>query len=54
MPDEKNEKVIGQIKDELDGQITKKFVGLRAKPYCCVKDNNDEDKMERIKKRIRK
>ena len=32
------------MKDELDEQIIKKFVGLRAKTYSCLKDNNDEDK----------
>ena len=32
------------IKDELGGQIMKKFVGLRAKTYSFLKDNNDEDK----------
>ena len=32
------------MKDELGGQIMKKFVGLRAKAYSYLKDNNDEDK----------
>ena len=41
---EKNKKVIGLIKDELSGQIMKEFVGLRAKTYSYLKDNNDEDK----------
>ena len=31
--------------DELDGKIMKKIVGLTAKPYSLLKDNNnDEDK----------
>ena len=32
------------MKGELGGQIRKEFVGLRAKTYSFLKDNNDEDK----------
>ena len=32
------------MKDELCGQIMKKFIGLRANTYSCLKDSNDEDK----------
>ena len=43
--------LIGLMKDELGGQIMKKFVGLRAKTYNYLKDNNDEDKkVKRTKK----
>ena len=44
LPKGKNEKVIGLMKDELGGQIMKELVGLRAKTYSYLKDNNDEDK----------
>ena len=35
--------MIGLMKYELGGQILKKIVGLRAKAYSYLKDNNDED-----------
>ena len=43
------------MKDELDEQIMKEFVGLKAKAYSCLKDNNDEDKKARyvIKRRLK-
>ena len=44
LPKGKNKEVIGLMKDELGGQIMKKIVGLRAKTYSYLKDNNDEDK----------
>ena len=40
------------MKDELGGQIMKKYVGLRAKTYGYLKDNNDEDKKEKGTKKF--
>ena len=40
------------MKDELGGQIMKKFVGLRAKTYSYLKDNNDEDKKNKRDKKV--
>ena len=39
----KNKNVIWSMKDELNGQVMKKTVGL-TKTYGCLKDNNDEYK----------
>ena len=34
------------MEDELGEQIMKVFVGLRAKTYSYLKDNNNKDKKE--------
>ena len=44
LPKGKNKKVVGLMKDELDRQIMEEFVGLPAKTYSYLKDNDDEDK----------
>ena len=40
----KNKKVIGMFKDELGGNITKKFCALRAKTYAYLMDDDKESK----------
>ena len=37
---EKKQKVIGLMKDELSGKIFKEFLGLRAKTYSYLTDDN--------------
>ena len=44
MPKGKRKKVICLMEDELVGLLMKKIVGLRAKTYTYLKENNDEDK----------
>ena len=43
LPKGKNKKVIGLMNGELDGQIMKEFVWLRAITHSYLKENNDED-----------
>ena len=51
LPTGKNKNVIGFMKDESGGQIMKKIVGLIAKTYSYLKDNNDEDKRAKATKK---
>ena len=51
-PEINRQKVIGLMKDELGGQIMEEFVGLRAKTYSYLKDNNDEDKKQKAQKSV--
>ena len=39
------------MKDELGGTIMKDIVGLTAKTYSCLKDNNDEGKKAKSTKK---
>ena len=52
LPTGKNKKVIGLMKDELVEHILKKIVGLRAKTYSYLKDNDDEDKISKTDKNL--
>ena len=51
LPKEKNKKVIGTMKDELVVNIMKEFVGLRAKAYSYLIDDNNEDKKAKSTKK---
>ena len=49
---EKIKKVIGLMKDELGEKFMKEFVGLRAKIYSYLTDNNSEDKKSKKHKKM--
>ena len=49
LPIEKNKKVIGKFKEELDGKIIIKFVALRAKAYAFLIDCYDDDDYDKNK-----
>ena len=51
LPKEKNKKVIGLMKVGLGGKIMIKFVGLKAKTYSYLIDDNSEDKKTKGTKR---
>ena len=44
LPIVKNKKAIGLFKDELGGNIMKEFVGLKAKTYAYLMDDDTENK----------
>ena len=52
LPKGKNIKVTGRMKNELVEQIMKEFAGLRTKAYSYLKENNDEDKKQKVQKSV--
>ena len=48
----KNQKVTGLMKDELDGKIVTKFVGLRGETCSYLIDNGSEDKKSKRHKKV--
>ena len=52
LPTGKNKKVIGLFKDELGGKIMKEFVGLRAKTWAYLMDDDSELKKAKGTKKM--
>ena len=40
------------MKDELGGKVLKEFLGLKAKTYSYLKDNNDKAKKQKAQKSV--
>ena len=52
LPKGKNKKVLILMKDKLGGKIMTKFIGLRAKTYSYLKDDDSEDKKAKGIKKV--
>ena len=49
---DENKKVIGKMKDELNGEITEEFAGLRAKKYSLKAKRKEMKKAKGLKKNV--
>ena len=49
---DENKKVIGKMKDELNGEIIEEFVGLRAKMYSLKTKKEEMKKAKGVKKNV--
>ena len=49
---EKKQKVIGLMRDELTGKIFKEFLGLRAKTYSYLTDDNGKSEKKKSYKKM--